>query len=331
VPPARNGGLRGDLLPSAARCESPGTAVLNRWTRPLLLLILAVSLTACRRDPAPVEGAPLEPVAAVEALAAALHDGDLRRYADLSLPPPMRAQQAALWRRQMAVAPPIAAEQVQRYNELMALLTAPDAEARLWAQAEPRLAAIQQQVGPRWSMGVTMMSGFAKTAIAADPTLSAAEQSHAAGVVDAVAAWAGDPAVLTDPARGKAAIGIAVRTARELDLPTLEAARALEHDAMLDKAGVAFRGAKAIAAAFGVDVQAALSQVQAEVVEIDPAGDRAVVRVRYPLLGQQVEFQQPMVRIDGGWYREDAIDALNAALAAEAEAAPAPGAATAAR
>ncbi|HAI59522.1 MAG TPA: hypothetical protein DCM32_06550, partial [Xanthomonadaceae bacterium] len=121
------------------------------------------------------------------------------------------------------------------------------------------------------------------------------------------------------------------RTARELDLPTLEAARALEHDAMLDKAGVAFRGAKAIAAAFGVDVQAALSQVQAEVVEIDPAGDRAVVRVRYPLLGQQVEFQQPMVRIDGGWYREDAIDALNAALAAEAEAAPAPGAATAAR
>lgn len=293
----------------------------NRWTRLLLLLLLGLMLAACRREPAPVEGAPQEPVAAVEALAAALEAGDVRRYSELSLPPAQRAEQAALWRRQMAATPPIAAEQVQRFNELMALLTAPDAEARLWAEAEPRLAAIQQQVGPKWSMGVTMLSGFAKTAIAADPTLSEAEQTHAAGVVDAVAGWAGDPALLTDPARAQAAIAIAVRTARELDLPTLDAARALEYDAMLDKAGIAFRGAKSIAAAFGIDVQAALSQVQAEVVELDPSGDRAVVRVRYPLLGQQVEFLQPMVRIDGGWYREDAVNALAEALAAEAESA----------
>lgn len=302
----------------------------NRSTRVLALLLLALSLAACRREPEPVVGAPQEPVAAVEALAGALRDGDLRRYADLSLPPPMRAQQIELWRRQMAVAPPVAAETVQRYNDLMTALTAPDAEATLWAEAEPRLAAIQQQVGPRWTMGVTMMSGFAKTAIAADPTLSGAEQGHATAVVDAVAAWANDPALLTDPARNKAAIGIVVRTARELDLPTLDAARALEHDAMLDKAGVAFRGAKAVAAAFGVDVQAALSQVQAEVVEIDAAGDRATVRVRYPLLGREVAFEQPMVRIDGGWYREDAISALSEALAAESAPLPAPDPAAAA-
>jgi hypothetical protein len=298
--------------------------VPNRWTRSAsssllrlasLLLVLSL-LAACKREPEPIEGAPEEPVAAVQALAEALREGDLKRYAELSLPPPMREQQAALWRRQMAIAPGLEPEKIQRYNEMMATLTAPDAEAVLWAKAQPRLAAMEQEMGPKWTMGVTMLSGFATTAIAANATLSEAEKAHATGVVDAFAGWAGDQAQFTDPARAQQAIALAVKTARELDLPTLDAARALEYDAMLDKAGVAFRGAKSLAAAYGIDADAALSQVQAEVIQLE--GPRAVLRVRYPLLGKEVSFEQPMVQIDGGWYREDAVRALEQALAAEA-------------
>jgi hypothetical protein len=40
-----------------------------------------------------------------------------------------------------------------------------------------------------------------------------------------------------------------------------------------------------------------------------------VVRVRYPLLGKEVSFEQPMRQIDGGWYREDAIEALEQSVA----------------
>lgn len=301
--------------------------MLNRWTRlsrPALRLAgvaaFALLLAACKREPQPIEGAPDEPVAAVEALAGALAEGDLVAYSRLSLPPELRAKQAELWRQQMAAPIPIADDKVRRYNELMATLTAPDAEARLWAAAEPRLAAMQEQVGPKWALGVTMLSGFATAAIAADPTLSDAEQSHAEGVVDAVSEWAKDQANFTDPARAKQAIGIAVRTARAMELPTLEAARTLEYDAMLGKASVAFRGSKEIAGAFGVDIGAALAQVQADVVELD--GPRAVVRVRYPLLGKEVSFEQPMVRIGEGWYREDAVQSLEKALAEQAAAMP---------
>jgi hypothetical protein len=90
---------------------------------------------------------------------------------------------------------------------------------------------------------------------------------------------------------------------------------------MLEKAGVAFRGFKDAVSAYGIDADTALSQVTAEVIAIE--GPRAVVRVRYPLLGQQVEFEQPMRQVDGGWYREDAIEALERSVA-ELGAAPAP-------
>lgn len=298
--------------------------MLNRWTRlrslsPLRLLgllFVLLLLAACRREPEPVEGAPQEPVAAVDALAAALHEGDLKRYAQLSLPPALHAQRAALWHRQMAAGTGLDAERARRFNELMAELTAPDAEAALWAKAAPRLAEMEQQVGPKWTLGVTMLSGFATTAIAASPGLSEAEKSHATGVVEAFAGWAAEQAQFTDSVRAKQAIGITVRTAREVGLRDIDALRALDYEAMLDKAGVAFRGVKAIAAAYGIDADAALSQVQAEVIEIE--GPRALVRVRYPLLGREVSFEQPMLQIDGGWYREDAIRDLEQALAEEA-------------
>ena len=289
--------------------------MLNRWTRlPLAgLLTAALLAVACRSEPEPVAGAPGEPVAAVEALAGALREGDLKRYAQLSLPPAMYAQQQALWRHQVAQKNPVDAEQAERYAELMRQLAAPDAEAALWAKAEPKLAALEQELGPKWTMGVTMLSGFATTAIAASDSMSEAEKGHASGVVTAVAAWAGDQARFTDRESARKALGIAVDTARELDLPTVEAIEALEYEPMLDKAGVALRGFKAVAAAYGIDTDAALSQVQAEVIQLE--GPRAVVRVRYPLLGETVSFEQPMVQIEGGWYREDAVQALEKALA----------------
>lgn len=300
--------------------------MLTPWTRPLStgigrvgLLLALLALAACKREPEPVPGAPGEPVAAVEALADALRDGDLKRYAELSLPPAMHAQQKALWRQQVATKNPIDEEQAQRYAELMAQLTAPDAEAALWAKAEPRLAALEQELGPKWTLGVTMLSGFATTAISASETMSESEKGHATGVVTALADWAGDQAQFTDRERAKQAIGVAVRTARELDLPDVAAIEALDYDPMLDRAGVAFRGFKSVLSAYGIDADAALSQVQAEVIQID--GPRAVVRVRYPLLGKEVSFEQPMRQIDGGWYREDAIESLER-LAAELGTAP---------
>lgn len=288
------------------------------------LLLAAALLAACKGEPEAIPGAPNEPVAAVEALADALRDGDLARYAALSLPPALHAQRAALWRQQMDAAPFADQANHERYASLMAEMLAPEAETALWAKAEPRLATMEQELGPRWTLGVTMLSGFASAAIASDERLSEAEKSHASGVLKAFAAWAGDQAAFTNREHARQALTIAVQTARELDLPTVDAMRALDYDPMLEKAGIAFRGAKAMAAVYGLDADAALGGIAAEVIQLE--GARAVVRVRYPLLGDEVVFEQPMLQIDSGWYREDAVRDLEAALAS-APAAPSPSAA----
>lgn len=319
-------------MPSVTLVRPPlptGPAVPNRWIRLLPLVGLLVLLAVgCRREPEAIEGAPPEPVEAVAALADALRDGDLERFARLSVPPAMYAEQQALWRRELSTAAPLDPAEAERWRDAMALLTAPEAEAVLWAKAEPRLKDLEQQIGPKWDIGVTMMAGFATAAVEANATLSEPEKAHARGLIDAVQTWAGDRARFTDPARAKQAIGVAVRTARVLDLPDLDVLRGLELEAALAKGGVAFRGAKSLAAAYGVDVDAALSKMQAETIALE--GDRATVRVRYPLLGRTVEFEQPMVRIDGGWYRADAVESHRAAMAeatasasADATAAPA--------
>ncbi len=290
-----------------------GFPLLNRWTRWLLVAALLLGV-ACHSEPEAVEGAPDEPVAAVKALAEALHEGDLTRFNALSVPPALQAEQPMVWRYKLASANPIEPAQAERYAALMQELTAPDAEAALWAKAEPRLAALAQEMGPKWSVGVNMMAGFATASVAASGSLSDAEKAHAQGLVDAFKTWASNQETFTDPARAKAAIGVVVSTARALQLPTMQEASALDYAPMLEKAGIAFRGGKSLATAYGIDVDAALSQVDGKVIALE--GNRAVVQVSYPLMGQTVRFEQPMVLIDGGWYREDAVQSLNEDIAA---------------
>jgi len=298
----------------------------NRWTRTptavpavrgllvLGLLLLVVFGSGCRREPPAIEGAPTEPVAAVQALAGALREGDLAHYARLSVPPTMRAEQAMLWQQGPAGRAALDPAEAERWRELMAQLTAPDAEARLWARIEPRLQDLEQQAGPSWSVVIGMMGGFASAAITADTSLNPAQKAHAQSLVEAVSHWAGEPAHFTDRARAQAAIAVAVRTARALQLPDPEALQALDHEAALAKGSIALRGGKALAAVYGIDIDAALAGIEAEVIALD--GDRATLRVRYPLLGQRIVFEQPMVRIDGGWYRTEAIEAHRRAMAA---------------
>lgn len=307
------------------------TAVARACLRGALLALVLLALAACRREPEPLPGAPGEPVAAMLALAEALREDDLVRYARLSVPPALQAAQEAAWRAHWQTVGEEGSERAERYAEWMAELTAADAEAALMARAEPRLAQFERELGPRWTVGVAMLAGFAQAAIAASEELSEPDKAHARGVVEALAEWAGEQAAFTDRERARTAIAAMVRTARALDLPRLEAVQTLDYATLLAKGGIALRGAKDVALAYGIDLDASLSALQAEVIRLE-GEDRAVLRVRYPLLGETVSFEQVMVRIDDGWYREEAVQALSApadgAAPAVASPAPAPAGAT---
>lgn len=273
----------------------------------LSMLVLAILAGGCHREVV----APGDPVAAVKGLAQALHDNDLVRYWRLSIPPALQKQSQARWKTRLATAQPPTPEQEKEYARMMARLTAPDAEAKLYKSADAKLKKLEAEIGSQWPMMQTTAGIFIKGIIQANDKLSPAEKEHAKSVGSAVVDWA-QPQVITDRARARQAIAVMTATARELDLPTLAQARALELVPALEKFGVAFKGAKQLGLVYGFDADAALANVDVKLVAA--SGDLATMQVSYPLLGQTVSFQMELIRRDGRWYSADAVRDAEAEL-----------------
>ncbi len=303
------------------------TRRLPAWAL-LALLALVLALAACRKDSPDEAQAPGNPVAAVEGLAKALRDNDLVRYSRLSLPPDLYARSEALWNRRVAEAEPVSDADAAEYDKMMARLTAPDAEAQLNRDLEPKLAKLEAEISGQWPMMQATALIFLNAAIQANTDLSAEEKTHANEVVAGLMDWA-QPALFTDRARARAAVSALVETADALALPTLAQARALPMEPAMEKGGVALAGFKKVAKAYDLDLDRALDGVQAELVS--SAGDSAQVKVSYPLLDKTVSFEMEMVRRGDGWYSAQAVRDAEVELAeagepteAGEEAAPAP-------
>ena len=282
------------------------------------LLLVALALVACRRDP-PAEDAstvPGNPVAAIEAQAQALRDNDLVRWSRLSLPPELHARSEALWNQRLAEAEPADPEEAREYAETMARLMAPDAEQALMRDIEPKLAEFETEIAGQWPLMQATAGIFLNAAIEANTELSDADKSHGQELVAAVLAWA-QPSLFTDRERAREAIRALSATARELDLPRLEDARALEMMPAMEKGGIALAGFKQAAKAYDMDLDASLDGVEAELLSSE--GDQARVKVTYPLLDETVSFEMPMQRVGEGWYSADAIRQAEADLAEAAQ------------
>lgn len=279
------------------------TRRLSAWGL-LALLTLLLALAACRREPADTARAPGDPVAAVQGLAQALRDNDLVRWSRLSLPPDLYRQSEALWLRRQAEAEPATAEDAAEYAAMMARLTAPDAEQALMRDLEPKLVRFEGEVAGQWPLMQAAAGMFVKAAIEANTELAAPEKAHAGEIVDGLLAWA-QPQLFSDRERARKAVAVVADTARKLDLPTLEQARALPMQPALEKGGIALAGGKGVARIYGIDLDAALDGMQTRLVSSE--GDHAVVAVSYPLLDRTLSFEMTLLRRDGGWYSAEAI------------------------
>ena len=283
----------------------------------LALSLLVLLVAACRRDPPPTEArAPGDPVAAVEALADALRDDDLVRWSRLSLPPDLRARSEKAWVRRQQLAEPPTAEDAAEFEKVMTRLTAPDAEQQLLYDLEPKLRQFEGEVAGQWPLMQATLSIFVDAAIQANADLSDTQKKHGAEVAESLMKWI-QPALLTDRERARRAIAVTTRTARELDLRTLEQVRALPMEPALEKGSVALKGIKEVAKIYGLDFDRTLDGMKAQLV--DSSGDTATVRVTYPLLDREHGFEMEMVRRDGGWYSAQAIADAEADLAALAD------------
>lgn len=240
------------------------------------------------------------PTAAVQALLDAARGDDLQALVAGMMPPDRFAEMEAAWleRREQPVDP----QQAAQLATTMSMLTAENAEETLFALVQPQLAQTQKQL----TQAAAMLPMMAASAIPQD-SLQADEQQELQAVIGKLGAWA-QQLDLTDEAKVKEAIGIACATARELELPDLQAVNALDLAGLLGKGGIALGGVKDILAIYGLDVAATLESIELGEASVD--GDTAVVPVSMTVLGAEVDADAELQRIDGTWYPAGSEEAV---------------------
>jgi hypothetical protein len=263
-----------------------------------LLALLALG-TGCRQAQAPGD-----PVAAVKGLAKALRDDDLLRYSQLSMPPELRKRVEERWHQRLAVAAPPTEAQQKDYARWMQRLTAPDAEAKLYARYDRRMKKFEGELGAQWPLMQATGTIFLNGLIKANDKLSEGEKAHARAVGGALLSWL-KPEMVSDRERAKQAIAVLTQTARAVELPTLADTRKLEMDESLEKGSELLKAGKRIARIYGLDLDASLAGVEARV--LSAQGEQAIMEVSYPVFGQTVRFEMELLRRNGRWYPADAV------------------------
>ncbi|WP_395679710.1 hypothetical protein [Dokdonella sp.] len=292
----------------------------------LLVLVAACDKQADNGATPAVTASPSSPDAAILASIKLLKQGDINGLMQNALPPAEFAKAKADWAKDKDEQP-ITDEDRAKFNETMTKLTAPDAEQKLFAEIEPKLkefdATYQQQIPMYASMGSTVV----KNMIQQNQSLSEAERTQAGAAVDALVAWVQNTR-FTEPESIKKVIAIVSKSARDMNLKSLDEARALDYDQSMAKARIAFAGIKDALGVYGFSLDQTLDSVQAKVVSND--GKNATVQLHYTLLGAPLDATAEMVNVDGRWYGKQMMEKLKekaaAAAASDAVTAPAPAA-----
>ncbi len=280
-----------------------------------LLALAGLSLLALSACTTNKNEASKDPVTAVKDIAVSIRDNDYDRLSHIMVPPDVYAKLEARYKEQAAKKPAPSAEESKQFTDQVAKLTAADAEDKMFADIQPKLA----QMGPQLPMMVGMMSGMAGQSIAQNEKMSASDKAQATAVLTAITKWA-TTAPLSDPDKAKQAIKVVVGTARDLKLTTLEDMQKLGFSDAMQKVGVGVGGLRKTLAVYGFDTDKMLDSVKTE--KKSETGDTAVVSVSYMLLDAPVTGEVEMVKVDGRWYAKDLLENIKASLDKPVDAAP---------
>jgi hypothetical protein len=130
------------------------------------------------------------------------------------------------------------------------------------------------------------------------------QKQQATEVINVLAPWA-QTVPWFDQARAKQVVGIAVATARKLDLKTPEQLKAMDFDTAMQKYSVGFLGIKQALAVYGLSVDDTLDS--AKVSTVENRNGHAHVRIDYTLLGKPLTTESDLIEQDGRWYSEDVL------------------------
>src|SRR5262249_14140810 len=107
----------------------------------------------------------------------------------------------------------------------------------------------------------------------------------------------------------KGAIAAVCKTARDLNLKTIDEARALTYDQGMQKAGIIMGGMKQVLLVYGLNVDKTLDSVKVEPAAV--TGDSAKVKVTYVAFDKPFTTDGELVKVDNKWYSKQAIEQWN--------------------
>jgi hypothetical protein len=272
-----------------------------------LLAMLAFAVAGCNRDGgSDMGGANAGPQQTVQRSIELTRSGDIAGLIEHMLPPAEFARVKAEWNDRKSDNERSEGQR-QKFAEMMAKLTAPDAVDTLYAEIEPDIRQFDAQYQKQMPTIVSMGRGYLRGLVQQSQELTASEKEQANSVIEALAQWV-EKTRFTDPERVKKALAIISDTARQLDLKTLDQARALDFDQSAPKMKIAFNGLKKVLEVYDFSIDQTLDSVSTELVSGE--GDKADVKISYTLLGTPLESRSKMVKIDDRWYARDTIDKL---------------------
>lgn len=269
-----------------------------------LPLLAALLIAGCQgKDDAPQPGGST-PMAALQTSIDLLKAGDFGSLWKQALPPADYAALRADWSRSNANPRPITADDRAKFDDTMRKLTAPDAETTLYAELQPKLAELEQQYKDQLPVLITMGDALAKRGVAQNQTLTDEQKTQANGVLDVLSSWAQNTPWF-DQVKAKQAVGVAVATARQLDLKSPDELRAMDFDTAMKKYTLGYAGARQLLAVYGLSVDDTLNSIKLS--QVENKDGRAIVKIDYTLLGKPLSTQSTMLQQDGRWYSESLL------------------------
>lgn len=261
------------------------------------------------------------PLAAVDANIEAFKNNDLKSVVLSSVPPSMMDHMRSKWTEEMNKEP-ITDQDRAEFTEALTMLTAPDAEQKIWADVQPKLAELQKEAQFQLPMWIGMGQGILGSLVDENADLTDAQKTQAKAGIAAFGSWASSAKFL-DADLAQKSIGIVCEAARDMKLESLDQARALKFEDALEKGNVALKATRDLLSNYGFPADDVLKSMKSEL--ISQTGDAAKVKVSYQMFGTPLEFESELVKIDGGWYSKESVEKIRAEMNAPAEGADAAG------
>ncbi len=278
-----------------------------------LSLLAALVLSACHGKDNDSQPGGRTPEAAVQSSVNLLKAGNFSGFWKHALPPADYLTLRTGWQRHQQSQPAVTAQDRARFSATLQQLTAPGAQARLYAELQPKLSRMQQQYQDQLPVLLKVGEALLKSRVTQNPQLTAAQKAQASSVLDVLGPWA-QQTDWFDLARAKQAIGVSVATARALALQSPDQLRAMDFDTAMGKYAQGFAGLRQLLAIYGLSIDDTLNSVR--LTQLSRSHGHAVVKIDYTLLGKPLSTESSLVEQDGRWYSEDLLNNLRAATQA---------------